>query len=198
MKLRDKKISGEQLLLSNLEVNFLGPDLVLENCDVHSDCQSKALTISGLKMTGGRFVQQDRALTDFHFERAHFSSVKFSGKFTGCTFGDWESVDVSSIQDCDFTDAGLEDSRFLNCEIESIRLPKWPAFTIVSPAEARDFVMSRPWPSKTRIALDVYTDTDPECVAICGDAAQLAKSDDIPLDELRTLLEVVPGVKIIG
>jgi len=198
MKIRDTRISRKRLLLSNLEVNLLGPDLVLENCSVHSDCQSKALIISGLVMTDGHFNQQDRALTDFHFEYAHFSDVKLTGKFVGCTFGDWVSAATSSIRSCDFTEAGLEDCRFLNCDIESTRLPKWPAFTIVNPAEARDFVMSRPWPSKTRIALDVYTDTDPECAAICGDAAQLAKSDDIPIDELRTLLEAVPGIKILG
>lgn len=197
MKIRDTSISRERLLLSNLEVNLLGPNLVLENCDVHSDCQREALVVSGLTMTGGSFNQQGRALTDFHFERAHFSGVTFTGNFAGCTFGDWDAVETSSVRNCDFTQAGLEDSRFLNCDIDSMRLPGWPVFTIVNPAEARDFVMSRPWPSKMRIALDVYTDNDPECVAICGDAAKLAKSDDISLDELRTLLEAVPGMKIL-
>lgn len=142
MKIRNTRILRKRLLLSNLDVNLLGPDLVLENCSVHSDCQSKALIISGLVMTDGHFNQQDRALTDFHFEFAHFSDVKFTGKFVGCTFGDWVSAATSSIRSCDFTEAGLEDCRFLNCDIESTRLPKWPAFTIVNPAEARDFVMS--------------------------------------------------------
>src|SRR5690349_20483727 len=99
MKIRDTRISRERLLLSNLEVDFLGPNLVLENCDVHSDCQTRALVISGLTMTGGSFNQRDRVLSDFHFERAHFSGVKFAENFAGCTFGDWDSTEISSIRD---------------------------------------------------------------------------------------------------
>lgn len=48
-------------------------------------------------MTGGSFNQQGRALTDFHFERARFSGVTFTGNFAGCSFGDWDSVETSTI-----------------------------------------------------------------------------------------------------
>jgi hypothetical protein len=197
MKVRDTKLCGQRLLLSNVDVNFLGPNLILDECEVHSDCENKALVISGLTMSGGRFFQQSHTLVDFHFQRAHFAGVQFIGSLAGCTFGDWDSVQNSSIQGCDFTEAKLADSRFLNCDVKSIRFPKWPGFTLVQPSAARDFVLSRPWPSKTRIALDVYTDHDPECVAICGDAAQLAKSDDVLLNELRALLQRIPGIQII-
>lgn len=196
MKIRAITISNERVLLSNVEVNQLGPDLVLEECEVFSNCEEKALVMSGVRMRGGRFVQQDRDLVDCQFDRVHFDGVKFVGRFIGCDFGDWDSTDKASIARCDFTDAVLDDCRFLNCDVETLALPKWPCFAIVNPAEARDFVMGNAWPAKTRITLDVYTDVDPECTASLGDASRMAKRDGIALEDLRERLLAIPGIRI--
>jgi len=197
MKIRNAKFSHERLFLSNVEVNALGPDLELEHCEIFSDCVWKSLLISGMRMTGGRFVQQDRTLSDFHFENVHFRGVGFSGNFSGCDFGDWDSLKKSSIADCDFSAARLDGCRFLNCDIDTIELPRWPCFTIVGLGDARDFVSGYQWPGKVGITLDVYTDNDPECVAICGDAQRMAKPSGIVLEDLRASLQLIPGIRII-
>jgi len=197
MKIRNTKLSNERLLLSNVEVNSLGPALELEQCEIVSDCREKSLVIPGMEMVGGKFVQQDRTLSNFHFENAHFRGVSFSGNFSGCDFGDWDSTEKSSIADCDFSEARLEGCRFLNCDMDTIELPRWPCFTIVGLADARDFVLGYQWPGKVGITLDVYTDNDPECVAICGDAEQMAKASGIVLEHLRASLQLIPGVRII-
>ncbi|AVR97156.1 hypothetical protein [Pseudoduganella armeniaca] len=196
MKLKAITMTRERVLLSNVEVNQLGPELVFEECDIYSDCQSKALVMSGVRMIGGRFFQQDRALADHQFSRVHFNGVRFFGTFIGCDFGNWDSNDIGSMANCDFTEAVLDSSRFLNVDVQSIKLPRWPCFTIVNPAEAREFVMGNKWSAKTRIALDVYTDVDPECTASLGDASRMAKQDGIALEDLRERLLAIPGIRI--
>jgi len=190
------KLARTEIKLSGSEVNFLGPELVLENCSIHSECDCNTLCIAGLKMNGGDFIQHS-PLNDFHFNRAHLVNVKFIGNFIGCDFGDWETSDRSSVNGCDFSDAVLDGCRFLNCDMDEIQLPKWPNFAILNPIDARPVLLSRKWPSDIGVTLDVYTDNDPECVAICGNAEVLSKEDKISLDDLRELLMTLPGITIL-
>lgn len=44
--------------------------------------------------------------------------------------------------------------------------------------------------------LDIYTDTDPECVALVASAEAMADDSKVPLDQLRVMLETIPGVEI--
>jgi len=197
MKLRDKSLTREEVKLSDDEVNVLGPSLVLDDCKLLSDCQAEALVIAGMSMKGGSFIQK-RRLSSFHFENAHFSRVSFAGTFVGCDFGDWDSRDTSSIDRCTFADATLDGCRFLNCEPGTMRFPSWPGFTILKPIEARTFVLANKWPAKLRTLLDIYTDSDEACSAVCGDAMRIATEDKISLSELKNMLERIPGIVIHG
>lgn len=197
MKIHDTVVTGQRLMLSNLDVNILGPGATLECCDVYSDCASAALVVAGLDMIEGSFTQQDRPLTEARFKKAYFTGVRFSGSFTDCDFGDWEAPERPHVADCDFSDAKLDGCRFLHCDVDIIKFPKWPGFTLTHPAAARDFVLARQWPAKVGMILDIYTDTDPECVAISGDGARIAKKAGISTAELRDLLQPIPGMKII-
>lgn len=47
------------------------------------------------------------------------------------------------------------------------------------------------------LTLDIYTDSDRECVAIIGDASELAKKSRLPLSEIRALLQTIPGLNIV-
>lgn len=192
MNFKNEQLSGQTLVLKDDDANVLGPGLVLQECTVISECENQAIIIAGLTMTGGRF-EQKRPLSNFHFERAHFRGVAFSGDYVGCDFGDWDSRENSSITNCTFANARLDGCRFLNCDQNSIEFPGWPCFTITNPVSAREYVLSQPWPSKLGIVLDIYTDTDPECVAVCGDAERIAKKNDISLEALHALLLGIPG-----
>lgn len=196
MKLHHATVAEENIKLLDQEVNVLGPELYVEDCNIYSDCDNGALIIAGMKMVGGKFFQ-DSPLTNFHFENAHFLNVKFSGTFIGCDFGDWDDSERSSVSHCDYSDAILDGCRFLNCDMESIKLPKWPCFTLINPSVARSAVLSRQWPSKVGMILDIYTDNDPECVGICGDAQRLAKKNSLSIADFRQLLMTVPGMQII-
>lgn len=195
MKLHHAKYIDDDIRLSNAIINSLGPELYLENCTVESACEQRALFICGLKMVGGKFSQMI-PLTNFQFEQAYFSNVKFNGNFIGCDFGDWENPERPLVEECDFTDATLDGCRFLNCDVQKINLPKWPCFTLLNPAAARSVVLARQWPSKVGLVLDIYTDNDPECVAISGNAQRLAEKNALTLDDFRQLLMTLPGIKI--
>ncbi|AXA90576.1 pentapeptide repeat-containing protein [Massilia sp. YMA4] len=197
MKVHDTVVTGQQLTLSNLDVNILGPGATLERCDVYSDCASAALVMAGLDMRESSFTQQHRALIEARFKKAHFSGVTFRGSFTDCDFGDWDAPVRPHVANCDFSEAKLDGCRFLHCDIDTIKFPKWPGFTLTHPILARDFVLSRKWPVKVGVILDIYTDNDSECVAIAGDAARLARKAGITLDELRDLLQPIPGMLIL-
>lgn len=178
-------------------VTMLGPGLELQDCIVESHADAKGLILAGIIMTGGSFQQHVR-MTNFHFEKASFRGVKFKGEFFGCDFGDWNDANRPRIAGCDFLDASMHECRFLNCDMANIATPRWPFFQLSHPMRARAFVMSKSWPKGVGVglALDVYTDTDPECAAIVVSAKIMAERSDIPLDHLRALLETIPGVEI--
>jgi hypothetical protein len=193
MKFKHIKLVGECISLSDDAVNFLGPELTLQDCIVNSDCSGRAISESGVRMYGGCFSQL-RPLHNHAFERAHFNGVKFSGAFVGCDFGNWDSLEIGSIENCDFSEALLDGCRFLRCNPETIIFPQWPYFTILNPSNARDFVLSQNWPKKFLIKLDIYTDVDPECVACVGDAIRLSKDCQLELSEMKKLLMSVPSI----
>lgn len=195
MKLSNATLTGEQVELTDREVNVLGPDLELRDCTVTSMASAKALVIAGLRMFGGSF-HQSRPLRNFHFERAHFHGVAFVGRFEGCDFGDWESPPKGSIANCNFSAANLDGCRFLSCEPNTLVLPHWPNFTIIYPAEAHDAVISQQWPAKVGYTMGIYTDVDPECVAVTGDAKRIAEKNGVSLNELEAIFKRVPNIRL--
>ena len=196
MNIKNKSLTSQNIDLKNSEVNILGPSLEMNGCKINSDCEAEAISIVGLKMYGGVF-EQKRTLLNFHFEKAHFENVLFKGSYVGCDFGDWELEERSSIINCDFSSALLDGCRFLRCDPKSIQFPKWPYFTIVSPCEARQYVLSHIWPEKVGLILGIYTDADPECVAVTGDAERIAKKNKIKLIDLREHLLRIPNILIL-
>lgn len=189
-------LSSQTIELERDQVSILGPKLELHDCNVISEADGRGMAFPGLRMHGGVFDQK-KALRDFHFQGVHFLHVRFMGKYIGCDFGDWEDMDRSSVSECDFSSARLQDCRFLNCDMEGVLIPKWPCFCLFHPAEARDFVISQQWPNKIGLTLDIYTDSDLECVAVLGDAGVLAKENGLTLSEIRGLLQRIPGLTIV-
>ena len=169
MKLRDQMLNSEVLELASDSSSVLGPGLILNSCIVDSRVPAEYIIIAGLTMTDGNFNQQVE-LKDFHFENAHLNNVIFTGKFIGCDFGDWDDTSTSSISNCDFKDCYLDGVRFLNADVDTITLPKWPHFFIRSPEKCNPNIDTQSLPKKLGITLNVYFDEEPECSAIVGNA----------------------------
>ncbi len=195
MKLKNITISDEEVLLAAGETHVLGPALRIEQCQVIASCDAQELVIAGVTMTGGSYIQAS-PLSNFHFEHVHFNGVRFTGSYIGCDFGNWESTEKISVENCDFTDAVLDGCRFINSNPETIKFPKWPCFAIVNPSSAAEYVSSRTWPARIATLMNIYTDSDPECVVVCGNAERIAHKNGLPLPNLRELLQPIPGIKI--
>ena len=195
MKLKNNHLSKQEIKLDKGQVNVLGPNLILVECDVISHSTNDELIVAGLTMRGGSFIQK-LTLSNFHFKHTHFSNVNFDGNYVGCDFGGWDSVDNASIESCDFSGANLDGCRFLNCDAEALKFPIWPCFVIFNPTASLSFVSSRKWPGKIGMLLQIYTDSDPECTAVCGDAGRIAAKNGIALQDFRSLLESIPGISI--
>lgn len=193
--MRDRVVNDSVIRLEGDLATVLGPNLELNNCVVESFVDGRGIIFAGVVMYGGVFDQRVR-LSNFHFSRAVFDAVKFKGRYSGCDFGDWDDVVIPGISRCDFSDAVMDGCRFLNCDMADIVTPKWPCFGWMHPAAARDFVMSKSWPKGVGLILDISTDIDPECVAIVLDASVIAKDSNLPLEQLRPMLEAIPGVEI--
>lgn len=196
MNLKNTEISAQKLALTGTQVHVLGPGLVLSECEIESDGDYNSIVIAGLKMNGGRFIQES-TLANFHFEYAHFLNVKFSGRFEGCDFGNWEGVEQGSVVGCEFTDAILDGCRFLNCDVRGMKFPKWPGFAMINPAAASDYVATNHWPGKFGALMSIYVDNDIECVALCGDGERIATKYGLTLNELKKLLAPIPGMQIL-
>lgn len=195
MKLRDQVLNSEVLKLENDNPSVLGPGLILNNCILDSRIPADCMIIAGLTMTGGNFNQHVE-LRDFHFENAHLNNVIFTGKFIGCDFGDWDDTSTSSINNCDFKDCHLDGVRFLNADVDSIALPKWPHFFIRSPEKCDPNINIHGLPKKLGITLNVYFDEEPECSAIVGNAQRLAEENGISIDEIRKILSGIEVIEI--
>lgn len=196
MRINNKNLNRVDIVLDNLEVHSLGPELCINECQLIVNSSARGIIIAGLKMSGGTFKQKVR-LSNFHFQKASFTAVHFSGKFSGCDFGVWEPNGYGEIVDCSFYEANLDGCRFLNCDPNRIRFPRWPCFTLTNPQAAREFVLSRYWSSSLFNLLRILIEEDPRCVAICFDGSKLAKKDNVVLSEFKKEILAIPGVVII-
>ena len=195
MKLRDQVLNSEVLKLENDNPSVLGPGLILNSCILDSKIPADCMIIAGLTMISSNFNQHVE-LKDFHFENAHLNNVIFTGKFIGCDFGDWDDTSKSSINNCDFKDCHLDGVRFLNADVDTIALPKWPHFFIRSPEKCDPNINIQGLPKKLGITLNVYFDEEPECSAIVGNAQRLADENGISIDEIREILSSIEGIEI--
>jgi hypothetical protein len=192
---RDTTVSGETIEFNNKDMHFLGPNLVLVDCHLIVNSARKGFNVSGFRMSGGTFEIASK-LTDTQFDRVQFESVSFAGHFSGIDFGWWDDSEPGSIRDCDFSNATMQACRFLGAELSGITLPRWPHFAIPDPRRLASWVKTQTWPLKLDIMLEVATDVDPGCAAAVDNAQRLADADSISLDDMRALLEKIPGVMI--
>jgi hypothetical protein len=190
-------IENEQLTLSDKENNYLGPDLVLKNCDITLQTGYKCLHIrSNVQILGCQIVTK-KNLKSFSWLAAEISECFFAGKFTGNEFGHWPEYGVFSehgrLENCDFSQCILDGCRFTDCNMSSIKLPSWPCFAILNPCNLRQEIESIKWPEKLRFWATVLLDQRAAASAITWEATRLAKMFDCTVDDLRKCLEQLPG-----
>lgn len=195
MKLKETIISDRDITLSDDVVNVLGPNLELSNCNLTLNCAADALVLAGVVVQGGCIVAA-HGLTNFHFESISLRDVRISGSYTGVDFGHWESPGLYPIKNLDLSRASLHQCRLINCDVCEVELPSWPCFAVLYPQQAASYIASVSWPGKMGTSMRVCADQDEGCVAVVLNADCLAKRAGVSANEVRGLIEGIPGVSI--
>lgn len=187
--LQKQTLEGTEIMLTDKDQNYLGPDLVLQRCHLILRTNARALTITNVQLLDCQ-VEAKKKLVNFQMWcGAVIKGCTFRGQFVGNDFGHWtEQHPNGSIENCDFSDAVLDGCRFMDCDIDSIKLPKWPCFTIVYPQRRRSELESLQWPGEVRIWATVVAQSIEITAASVGHAPTLAKQFSCTEEELREAL----------
>ncbi len=188
--LQQQRLEHAELILTDKEHNYLGPDLVLKGCRVILRTSANALTMTNVKFLDCQFEAKKKLVNFNMWCATELQGCSFAGRFEGNDFGHWpEQHPNGSIKDCDFSGAVLHGCRFIDCDIESIKLPAWPCFTILHPHQLRAELESMQWPGKLKLWIDAVFWSPEKTVAEVYLAPKLAEQFGSNEDELRRTLE---------
>ncbi|HVG63557.1 MAG TPA: hypothetical protein VNA24_33635 [Hyalangium sp.] len=192
----DQEISNERLILdSATELYYLGHNLTLRHCTLVIKVPARALTIARTQFIDCT-IEAKRELKNFRWQSAHLKGCRFKGRFSGNDFGEWSySPGTGSIADCDFSEAHLDWSRFVGCDVRTIRFPRWPCITILDPLRRWRELQGLPWPrDRGPILGEVLAAGPPATVAITLSATNLAKWCGTTPEAIKTLVGNLEGV----
>lgn len=188
-------LSEAEIVLTDEKQNYLGPKLVLDRCRILLRTSSRALTITDAKFIGCHIVAERKLHNFGMWCHARIQGCSFVGNYEGNDFGHWPDRHPDGhLSDCDFADSVLDGCRFIDCDIESIKLPRWPCFSIINPHQQQTFLDAVAWPGKLKHWFGGLSWSPEQTVAIVGYAPTLVKKFGGSQDELRSLLEPFDGV----
>lgn len=196
MELAEQTLVKQQVLLKkDPQVHFLGRGLVLQDCEIISWCAQRGLHVGEATLIRGSFETRV-TLANLQWCRAKLDGVRFIGHFSGCDFGKWPQFhgEHGDIRECDFTGADVDNCRFLNCNVDGLKFPGWPWFTLRSPrAHARE-LRALQLPGQWSLMMGIYADSPEECSAAVGNAQRLVEQFGGTLAEVRAGLQKVPAI----
>jgi len=190
-------LKDTELILNDKEHNYLGPNLVMENCRVVLPRSARAITIFDARFHGCSF-ETNKKFKSFHdWCAAELISCSFSGYYEGNDFGYWEKVSQNGkIKGCNFSAAILDGCRFFECDIDSIVFPLWPCFTILNPHRITQKLEATTWPGELEHWFGGISLSPKNTLAIVGYAPELIKKNGSSEDELRIVLEQFPEIRL--
>jgi len=193
--LQQQTLENIELVLTDKEHNYLGPDLVLKRCRVIFRTRARGLTMTKVKFLDCQFGAKKKLVSFDMWCGTELQGCTFTGRYDGNSFGHWEdNYSNGSIQDCDFSGAILDGCQFVDCDIESIKLPVWPCFTIVNPHQHQAELESTRWPGKLEHWFGGLSWSPEQTVAVVGYAPELVKRSGGSVEELRNILKTMSGV----
>jgi hypothetical protein len=196
VNLEDTRIENERLELGAGSIYFLGPHLILRNCSLVLRVPSRDLLIPEACFIDCS-IDVKKELKNFRWEHATLKGCKFTGRLSGHDFGRWPTslTAPGSIEDCDFTGARLDECRFVGCDVNTVRLPSWPCFTILEPAQRSRELSAIGWPGQMSIAINGFSDYPETTAAITYWAPAVAKWSGASEEEIHRVLETLEGVR---
>lgn len=190
----EREIQDERLELTDKEVIYwLGPNITLRRCTVVVGVGERQLVPMWGRLIDCTITAR-RAVADHCLTSLRFEGCRFIGRFTGVRFGQRAGVDRwwehGGIENCDFSEARLDECVFHGCDMRTIRLPKWPCFTILDPIKHGRELLSVPWPGDfVPVTLEGRFQEQPSTVAVTIYAPAEAKRSGATLEELKAAVE---------
>jgi hypothetical protein len=193
--LENKTLEGKRLELSDKDsIYFLGPNLTLKDCTIITKTPTKRLLIKGVQFINCA-IEVKQELKNFRWADASLSGCQITGRLWGNDFGHQNySTHPASIEDCDFTGAQLDGCRFMSCDISTLRLPRWPCFTLLEPFKRSQELSRLPWPSSLRFLPTTFDWAPSNTSAVTFFTPTLVKKYNASEQELRAFVERMEGV----
>lgn len=190
----NREIEGEQLELTDkAAIYWLGPNLTLRRCTVVLGVAGKWLSLVSGQLIDCT-IEAKRELNEARWTTMGLKGCRIKGRFGGNEFGHrqgyMDNWQLGGVEDCDFSEARLDLCRFHGCDMERIRLPKWPSFTIVDPIKHGPELLRVPWPGDfTPVILDGPLKELPSTSALTFYAPAEAKRSGATVEEFKAAVE---------
>ncbi|WNG33081.1 hypothetical protein F0U61_05180 [Archangium violaceum] len=189
----NREIEGERLELPKGAIYWLGPNITLRRCTIVLSVGSRWLTLMSGQLIDCT-IQAKNELKNTRWTTMNFKGCRFKGRFTGNEFGqrrghdeEWE---LAGLEDCDFSEARLDACRFHGCDMRTMRLPRWPCFTIMDPRGHAAELGRLAWPGRFgRVVIEDFAEEPESVVALTYHAPSVAERLDTTAEELRAVLE---------
>ncbi len=196
VNLQDKVIENERLELHPGTVWFLGPRLTLKNCTLVLRVPARDLVIPQARFIGCTLEMKKEMKNYRWYSDAFFKDCRFTGRYSGNDFGRWPTTpQEGGMEDCDFSEASLDASRFIGCDVSTLRFPRWPCFTILDPPRRSRELRAMAWPGDIGpIVIGGFAQDPPSTVAVTYSAPALAKRSGTTPEAIRATLEKLDGV----
>ena len=129
----EQTISNQTLVFDSKCIYFLGPELILQNCELIIKTAASNFLNCGVEFHNCTIVFK-RKFAGMRWDKSKFFNCKFIGEFGGNIGNGILGVDyVCEIRDCDFSECILNGVRFIEVDMATIKLPRWPCVTIFNP-----------------------------------------------------------------
>ena len=99
-----------------------------------------------------------------------------------------------TIRDCDLRDATLDIVGFSNCDLSTLKLPRWPHFTITNPTATCPLIPNPLNCPEIEIIREAGMDLTPLTKGVSYYAPLIVSETIYEEDQLRQLLSSVPGI----
>ena len=195
--IENREVENEQLDVTDKNsLYFLGPESTLRNCTLVLKVPARRLHMLGGKFIDCTFEVKQELKNHQAWVAAFLKGCRFKGRFSGCDFGHWPEYSSQpwyqhgSIEACDFTEARLDGCRIMGCDPRTLRLPKWPCFTILDPIDRAAELRGVKWPGIFGwVTVDELHNQPPPTRALTYHAPSLAKRMETTESELKAVIE---------
>ena len=190
----EREIEGERLELTDTKALYwLGPNLTLRRCTVILGVGGRSVCLASSQLIDCT-IQVKRQFGVKAWTKVALKGCRFKGHFSSCDFGPWhgytEGWETGAVEDCDFSEARLDACRFHGCDPRTLRLPRWPCFTILDPIGRAAELNRLKWPGLFGSVVVGTLATEPRStVALTYHAPSIAKRMETTPEELRAVLE---------